>query len=97
MTNFVCTYTSIPVNIFSQVGQMLHEVWGGARLLDVHDLYGIDSSHGVLGDRESEDRHRVGETDPYRGEEVVNRAKNDLSWGNPAGVLGKTRGSDDRV
>ena len=23
---------------------MLHEVWGGARLLDVHDLYGIDST-----------------------------------------------------
>jgi hypothetical protein len=39
----MCTYPNTLVNIFSEVGQVLREIQGGARLLFAHDFCVIDS------------------------------------------------------
>ena len=42
-TRLVCVYANILVNIFKDAGQVLREIWGGARTLIAHDLYTISS------------------------------------------------------
>jgi len=45
--NWMCrvyTHTSMLVNIFKDAGQVVEEIWGGARTLVAHGLYVIDSN-----------------------------------------------------